>query len=347
MADQPQGESLSVSSAASALEDIAGQILDDIDEEEGGEDADADDEGESKEKPESEEEAESEEESEAQQSDEELAPIESLADIAQALEQPLETVLDTLKATVKVNGEESTVTLRELTQGYQRDADYRHKTSQLAEERRGFESSKQQELTNIQNQHVMLGKIVQQLEQLVFADVNTAELERLRHENPAEYVIRRQDIADRQRRYQEIMQQGANGWAQTQQELTQAQQKQLQDLVAKEREALAQRIPNWSDTDRENLAKYLNGSYGYSSEEIGQLVDHRAVDIARKAMLWDQQQVKAKEVTQKVKQLPKLQKPAKATGPVHVQKTAIKQAQQRFKSTGKVKDAARLIENLL
>jgi hypothetical protein len=346
MADQPQGESLSVSSAASALEDIAGQILDEIDEEEDGE-AEPDDEGESKEKPEDEDEAESEEESEAKPDDEELAPIESLADIAQALDQPLETVLDNLKATIKVNGEESTVTLRELTQGYQRDADYRHKTSQLAEERRGFESERQQKLTEVQNQHLILGKVVQQLEQLVFADVNTAELERLRHENPAEYVLRRQDIADRQRRYQEIMQQGANGWAQTQQELTQAQQKQLSDLVTKEREALSQRIPNWSDADRENVAKYLNGSYGYSNEEIGQLIDHRAVDIARKAMLYDQQQVKAKEVTQKVKQLPKLIKPAKATGPVNVQKTAIKQARQRFKSTGKVKDAARLIENLL
>lgn len=348
MADQPApSESLSISSAADALEDVASQILGDMDEEEAQEGVEPEAEGE-EDAPEVEEEgAESEVESEAAPEGEELAPIESLADVAEALGQPLDAVLDTLKATVKADGEESVVTLRELISGYQKDADYRHKTSQLAEERRGFEGTKQQELTNLQNQHLVLGKIVKDLESMVFADVNTAELERLRFENPAEYVIRRQDIADRQQRFQNIMQQGANGWAQTQQELTQTQQKQMGDMLAREREALSQRIPNWSDTDRENLAKYLGGSYGYSNDEIGQLIDHRAVDIARKAMLYDQQQTKATELTQKVRKLPKLQKAAKAAGPVNVQKTAVRQAKQRFRSTGSVKDAARVIESLI
>jgi len=344
--DQPQGESLSISDAASALESspILDQILGEEPEEKEEQSDESGDDTESKEEVEEPEESESEEESEADPEQEEPSAIESLADLAEALEQPLDTVLDNFKATVKVNGQESTVNLRELIAGYQKDADYRHNTSRLAEERRTFESGKQTELKKLEDQHLVFGKIMQDVEKMLFADVNSAELEQLRHQNPAEYAARRQDIADRQQQFQNVMHQGANAWAQNQEQQTQDRQKALSEVIQREQEALTKRIPTWSDTDRDNLTKYLAGSYGYSVPEIGQIIDHRAVDIARKAMLYDQQQAKVVETVKKVKTLPKLVKAVKAAGPVNVQKNVIKQAKQRFKSSGKVADAAKYIE---
>ncbi len=282
-----------------------------------------------------------------EQQKEELATIESLADIAEALEQPLEAVLDNLKAKVKVNGEEVEVTLRELTNGYQKDADYRRKTTELSEHRQRFDQERQQTQVNIQQQHMVLGQVARQLEQMLIGDVDSAAMERLRAENPDAYNQRRWEIADRQKKFHALFQEASNGWAQNQQALTQQQTDQRQAILRQEGEALRSAIPDWSNEQRETLNKYLGEQYGYSPEDIGGIIDHRLVVIARKAMLYDQVQKKADVLAQKVKSLPKLQKPAKQVQPLSARKSALNSAKQRFSKTRSERDARALFEQIL
>lgn len=73
------------------------------------------------------------------------------------------------------------------------------------------------------------------------------------------------------------------------------------ESLRKSHEKLLEVLPEWRDqakrtAEQQEIANLLIAS-GYSSDELNDLTDWRAVQIARKAMLWDKAQaVKAKQV---------------------------------------------------
>lgn len=350
--DQPLQESYDVHSAAEALQgvDLFGEESDQ-EEPEGSEDTEGD-EGEAPESTESTEESADDQQEDAEGADdaeqegEEHGSIESMADLAEALGQDLDTVQGNLKATVKINGEEHEVTLKDLISGYQLEAVARAKTQQLANERREFETTKQREVETINQNHHVLAQVFQRIEQAWMGSIDGAALERLRAEDPAAYAVARQDIADRQRQFQEITQLASQAYHEQQQTLTTGQREQIAAHVAAEREKLLSAVPDWSDTERDRVFNYLQ-STGYDPQELSSVFDHRAIVVARKAMLYDEMSKKTNVASQKVRKLPKLLKPAPKTAPITPEKAKLKTAKNRFAQTRNVKDAAALIEQLI
>lgn len=112
---------------------------------------------------------------------------------------------------------------------------------------------------------------------------------------------------------------------------------------------LLKALPDWSDSSKANEEKaairaYLT-SIGYDEGALNQIADHRAVILARKAMLYDQAISKASAAVKKVSTLPsKVERPGVGESPHLDRRTA---AYQRLAKTGRVEDAGAVFASLL
>ena len=97
--------------------------------------------------------------------------------------------------------------------------------------------------------------------------------------------------------------------AQAQAKEQQAQAQLYEQTRAQHAQALLQMVPEWRDQAKVQeeypaLQRYLV-QQGFRGNEIESIYDARAITIARKAMLYDQGQIKMKETQEKVKAAPK------------------------------------------
>ncbi len=294
------------------------------------------------------EEPEEEPEAEADEAEpeEELAPITTLEELAQALEKSPDELDQSLKVTIKAAGQIEQVTLAELKAGYQKDAHFRQSTQQLAEQRKAFEERATYERQQLEAALTQNAQVLQAVEQLVITPPNPEEMARLRAENPAEWAARIQEFNARQAYIQQLRQAGAQAYEQNRNALQQREAAQRGEMLQREREKLAE-IPGWNDELKNSIVQYLTNQYQYTGDEIGNVYDHRLIDIVRKAHLYDAMQTKVDVASKKVKTFPQLVKPGKAETKGTIKHSALAEAKARLKKTGSRHDAARLIESLL
>jgi hypothetical protein len=275
---------------------------------------------------------------EAQETEEEQSEPESTAETDETpteTEEPVEQ--PKRKHRVKVNGEELEVTFDELKNGYQRDADYRQKTSKLAEERRQLEAQRT-------HNEQLLKEFIPALHAQIQDKFGNIDWVKLADENPAECQKLRIEYEQRAMRLNMAMQE-----QQRIQSETEAKQKaEHAEYLKGEAQKLAEKLPILADPEKgkafkAELKSYLKES-GYTDSEIGALGDHRAAIIAHKAMLYDKAQkaktVVLKEVVQK--NVPKVQKPGTTTK-VDPKAAALSAATQRFQKSGKATDLAEVL----
>lgn len=350
--DQPHSESLSVHDAAAQLAEMDLPGFEDESDEQGDDRDDGQPEGgqeDDQREAENDGDEAAEQQVDADESDdaeERGASIESLADLAEALGQSVDDIENAITATIKINGEERTVSLKELKAGYQMEQDYRHKTHQLAEEKRRFDTDRQAQVSEIQKQHQVIGALFHQLRDTFVGQVDSAQLERLKSENPTEYARIRFEIEDRMKAFDQIVQQGVQAWDSMQQQESSSRQGKLATYAQGEREKLLAAIPSWNEAEAKKVFSYLEGQ-GFPPDQLSNVYDHREIVLAHKAMLWDQRNEQAKTVTKKVKQLPKLVKPGAPKKAINVESAKLQAAKKRLSQTGKVRDAAALIEQML
>lgn len=293
-------------------------------------------------------EEEDEETAESEPDEGEEREIETVADLAEALELSPEEVMAKLKTTIKLNGEELPVTLSELVSGYQKDADYRRKTSEVAETRRQLDEQARQLAEYQEAQLIQLGRYVQDAEKQFNMDYNPQELAQLRQSDPGEYAAKVQEINQRQQQLHQLKSQAANTFAQVKQQQQAQQQQALEQALQRAAEELPTRIPNWSKETARQLDEYLMGdNFGYTAEDLQQVADPRLIELAWKAHQYDQQKATSNVVKKKVKTLPKLTKSSKPEGKATVKTSNLTKAKQRLAKTGKVADAASFFEQVL
>ena len=201
---------------------------------------------------------------------------------------------------VKVNGEEREVPLAELVKGYQLESDYRIKTSQVAEQSRTAQAQ-------IQQAQAVQAQYAQALQ------VQMQYLATMRPQPPDPALIETDPVGFL--RQQQAMQSWQGQMQRAQQESHQlqlihsAQEAQAaQAALSAQAEQLIRAIPEWSDAEKAkagkaDVIKFLRSS-GFSDEEINNARDHRAVLMARKAMLYDQMMEKQASTTARVANLP-------------------------------------------
>ena len=237
---------------------------------------------------------------------------------------------------VMVDGEEEQVSLPELIAGYSRTSDYTRKTQQVAAARKAVEA----ELAELRQERQQYAAALPRLQEML----DSAKPPR---PDPREYTDPMEfNRADRA--WQEYVSQLDAVEAERNRVAEQHQRDRmahLENIAKAEEQRLLSKIPTWQDTavrqqESRELTDYLRG-LGYTDEETANLIDHRAVLVARKAMQFDRLNVKAKARTSATKTV----KPGSTQG------VARKQTGQdvinRAKKTGKEEDFARAFTSLL
>lgn len=243
----------------------------------------------------------------------------------------------------KVNGEEVEVTLDELLKGYSRTSDYTRKTQELATQRKAAEAEAQA----VRAERQRYSQTLTQLEQIVQQQAGAEpDWETLANENPEEFnrqfavhQLKRQRldaIKAEQARVQEA-EQGAQREAQTQ-------------FLAQQRDLLLEKIPTWKNAEvakkeKAELVAYAK-EQGFDDSDIAQIADHRALVLLRKSMLYDKAQKNKPNVQKKIETV-MATKPGTPGKKSPREVTELTRSKQRLAKTGRVEDAAAVLERMM
>lgn len=204
---------------------------------------------------------------------------------------------------VKVDGQDVEVSEAELLAGYSRQGDYSKKTAALAQERAQLQQVAQAVQAERQQHQNQLAQLTQALG-LQLQEQSQINWQQLLEQNPQEYLKQRHLFEQRQAALQHVQRVQQQAQAEAQQHQAQQNHQRLQS----EHQALLDKLPDWKDADKAKAEQgrvrdYLKGQ-GYTDEDVAGVSDHRAVVMARKAMLYDDLVAKAATNAEKVKNLP-------------------------------------------
>lgn len=230
--------------------------------------------------------------------------------------------------TVKVDGEEYEVTQDELLNGYQRQQAYTKRSQELAEQRKAFEAEAQQ-VAQMRDAYAQQLEQLSQYNQQILGDAEP-DWDALAKEYSAEELFLYKTKLDQQKEQARQVEAEKQAIAQQQ---AQEQQAQMQQHLAKQREEMLDRIPQWRDEDvrtseREQVIKYAQQSVGFSPQEIANASDARAIELLYKAWQWDNLQSKKPAAKKKASKAPKM---AKAGQPKTKAQVASRQKQKSLK----------------
>ena len=244
--------------------------------------------------------------------------------------------------TVKINGEDKDIPLSELLKGYSLESDYRVKTSQVAEQARAAQAQQQQAQAERQQYQSALQTYQQRLASVQPQAPDPAMIET----DPVGYLRQQQAVNAWQGQMQQAQWESQQLAQRTQQEQEQA----ANAHVAQERKALLEALPEWKDEAKATAGKAALSSYvvrmGYAPGEIAQAVDHRAIVMANKAMLYDQMVAKQAAVTNKVANLPPKSPLRPGSGDISPTDGRTR-AMQSLKKSGSIDDAANAFAAIL
>jgi len=229
---------------------------------------------------------------------------------------------------VQVQGETLEVPFQELVNGYQRQADYTRKTQQLSEERKSVEDDLQKSATEYQTAIGRVEELAVHLQNEIQANPpNVEELQQLRATNPGEYAAR---MSDMQRKHQMLLL--------AQQEQESLVQKQRDEEVPRQIQKLKDLNTDFArdfDSTYEAVGRWVidPAGGGLSADDWNQVVDHRQVLIAYKAMKADEQTVADKKrvprVRKKVAKLPRV-RPGAVPEPGEAKRDAYAKAKDKM-----------------
>jgi hypothetical protein len=238
---------------------------------------------------------------------------------------------------VIINGEKIDVDLEELKAGYQKDADYRRKTEEIAIEKRELKAEEDRLKNQYSTKMEDLNSLVVTLNAEINNDMNSKELDALWEEDPTEAARVDRRI---QKRKQSIQQ--------AQQKLRDHQQSQFQELLKEEQKKLHMKHPEIADpikgaTVKSNIMNYLS-SKGFSNEDVARIYDSRYFDVIMDGMNFNKSKsVKPNLVSKKVKPTTKFVKSGiKSTKEELNSKSRLNQI-KTLKKSGSPKDATDLL----
>ena len=242
---------------------------------------------------------------------------------------------------VTVNGEKIDVDLEELKAGYQKDADYRRKTEEIAIEKRELKSEEDRLKKQYSTKMDDLNSLVVTLNAEINNDMNSKELDKLWDEDPTEAAKIDRRIQKRKNTIQDA-----------QQKLREHQQTQFQEILREEQRKLHLRHPEIADpikgaTVKSNIVSYLS-SKGFSNEDVSRIYDSRMFDVIMDGMGYKKsKEVKPNLVSKKIKPSGKFVKSGtKSTKEELNSKSRLNQI-RALKKSGSPKDATDLLMRYL
>lgn len=248
--------------------------------------------------------------------------------------------------TVKVDGEQVSVSREELLNGYSRQSDYTKKSQALAEERKLFDGDRSSVTQERAQYAQLLGALQMQLQA---SDEPAPDFDRLYDEDPIEATRQEREWTKRQSAKQNKMQAIFTEQERVAQEQSKFQAEDNQRMLQAEIARLPEIIPEWKDqkvaaTESEALRQYLTDQ-GVAEDEMSVLVKADHIGVLRKAMLYDQGKSRVKKAT-KNNRSKSVRAGASGSTPKPSSKLQ-KRKRQQLKNSGKVEDAASLLESFL
>jgi len=244
--------------------------------------------------------------------------------------------------TVKVDGQEVEVTQEELINGYSRQQDYTRKTQELSQQRKTIE----QQQAELAQRDAIYSQLLPKMEaQLKGELANEPDWNALYEDDPVGYVREKQLWDEKKEKLSAV-----NAEQQRlQQEALAKQQKQIEQFVEYGNQKLLEIIPEWQNPEvaakeKAAISEYAMRELEYTSEEIQQVYDYRALLGLRNAWL-------NSRTVEATKKKPTQKAPARVARPGTTNRpkttTPVKKAKQRLAKTGKTSDAAKVFEQLI
>ena len=289
--------------------------------------------------------AESEPTEEVEQPTTEDLPVEETeeVDVAEATDEAQEDINENSEEPsyeVKVNGQTLNVTLDELLQGYQREADYTRGKQDLSLEKSRLDQTLQQSQTEINQKLAKLNELNNSAQSQLQAEYANIDFEKLYEDDPVEASKLEHKMRKRAENLQRI-----------QYETQQAQNVELQKFIQGEQSKVLSLVPEFNDPGKASKLKSDMKSYltnvGYNDQEINTIYDSRQVLLIRDALAYDKIRRANPKVKKKVLNAPKVMK--SGTTKTNAEQVARLRNEKlnRLKKTGKVADAAKVFKDFL
>lgn len=250
------------------------------------------------------------------------------------------------KVKVKVNGAEQEVSLDELRNGYQRQADYTQKTQELA--------TQKQELNQTQTEYQTYLQSIPMLAQVANTNIQDAtsrlyapEFIALATDDPATYIAEKAKLERIINQNQVAAQQMNLQYQQHQQEAVQRQQEDFNKQLVHANEVLSKEIEGWSDGSAlDAIRSYATSSMGFQANELNGLIDPRQVIVLDKARRYDELMSQQNVAQKKVSSIPsKTLRPGVAN--TTSEQDEFRAKQRQVLSSGNDRDIADLISQLI
>lgn len=192
---------------------------------------------------------------------------------------------------VKVDGVDSTVSVKELIDGYQFNKHNTQASMALAEEKRAFETMRTTAATEYLNKLETADTLAGLLGQALTSEFNSVDWQKLRVENPSEYAAMQADFQNRKTQIGQLMHAIQSEKQQQRQKAEKEFQGQYQQHLETQYNRTLQNNPSWQDPNVmkkavTELADFLGQAYGITQQEFSMLNDARHIEIIKDAMAY-------------------------------------------------------------
>ena len=290
-------------------------------------------------------EANTEVEPEKEKESEDTASEETPAEASdESAEEQAEASEEEQTVTIKIDGKDVEVPITELKNGYQRQADYTRKTMEVAEQRKAADA----DLSNIAAERMELQASLAKAQAVLESSLETQkniDWENLIRNDPNEYLLQKHLFDQRQA----DLRQNLQDQSQISQKISQDQQQNYQNYLAKQQDELLAKLPSWKNPEVAKAEKLAIREYlltnGFDQKQVDTVADAKAVQLALKAMKYDEMISKASVATKQVQKLPtKVEKPSAGERPPS---DKFKGDLNRLSKSGKIDDAVRVFSNFI
>lgn len=242
--------------------------------------------------------------------------------------------------TVTIEGKAESIPVSELVKGYQRQAVFTRRSQELAADRSAYET----ERTELQRERGQYSQLLSALQAQITAGGETEpDWQALQQSDPVAFAVQHAYWQQRNGKLQAI--------ASEQQRLAGEQRRDAEAALQKHVEAqarlLLEKVPAYKDPkarekDRHAIRDFAIEAYGFTEQEIANLIDHRAVLVLRDARAYRELQQKKPQVEKRVM----AQNPPMTRNrgmPVNgVPSARVKALDDRLNRTGRLQDAVEL-----
>jgi len=245
-----------------------------------------------------------------------------------------------LEITTKVEGgtdETKKWSLNEMKAGVMMQKDYQRKTGELAKARENLAQEVRQMIEPERQMYVnQLTTLQQAVQALVMPEFQNVNWDTLATENPAEYVKLSAKAQKAQQAITFIQQQQAEQQRKAYGEAAQQSKKMLSDPIVG--------IPNWGDELYTTLIQDASKQYGFTPDEVAQVVDWRMIKVLHDAHQYSKVRAANAGVQKKISVVPKVMKPG-AQGDASDGQAQDAKLRAQLKKSGSVHDATALYES--